>query len=74
MNSIISWVGGKKALRDLIYLRMPREYGRYIEVFVPYCSLHPGRHLLFPIHPQQTDLRAFRIVFFQFPYLFGRRV
>ena len=33
MNSIISWVGGKKALRDLIYLRMPREYGRYIEVF-----------------------------------------
>lgn len=33
MNSIISWVGGKKALRDLIYLRMPREYERYIEVF-----------------------------------------
>lgn len=24
MNSIISWVGGKKALRDLIYLRMPK--------------------------------------------------
>lgn len=33
MNSIISWVGGKKALRDMIYLRMPREYERYIEVF-----------------------------------------
>lgn len=33
MNSIISWVGGKKALRDLIYLRMPTEYDRYIEVF-----------------------------------------
>jgi DNA adenine methylase len=33
MNSIISWVGGKKALRELIYLRMPRIYGRYIEVF-----------------------------------------
>lgn len=33
MNSIISWVGGKKALRDLIYLRMPKEFGRYIEVF-----------------------------------------
>lgn len=33
MNSIISWVGGKKALRDLIYFRMPREYERYIEVF-----------------------------------------
>ena len=33
MNSIISWVGGKKALRDLIYLRMPKNYDRYIEVF-----------------------------------------
>ena len=33
MNSIISWVGGKKALRDLIYLRMPSQYDRYIEVF-----------------------------------------
>lgn len=33
MNSIISWVGGKKALRDTIYLRMPKEYDRYIEVF-----------------------------------------
>lgn len=33
MNSIISWVGGKKALRSLIYQRMPKEYGRYIEVF-----------------------------------------
>jgi DNA adenine methylase len=33
LNSIISWVGGKKALRDLIYLRMPTHYDRYIEVF-----------------------------------------
>ena len=33
MNSIISWVGGKKALRELIYLRLPKEFGRYIEVF-----------------------------------------
>ena len=33
MNSIISWVGGKKALRELIYQRMPKEFGRYIEVF-----------------------------------------
>jgi len=33
MNSIISWVGGKKALRDLIYQKMPNEFGRYIEVF-----------------------------------------
>ena len=33
MNSIISWVGGKKAFRALIYQRMPKEFGRYIEVF-----------------------------------------
>ncbi len=33
MNSIISWVGGKKAFRELIYERLPKEYGRYIEVF-----------------------------------------
>ena len=33
MNSIISWVGGKKALRDIIYQRMPKAMGRYVEVF-----------------------------------------
>lgn len=33
MNSIISWIGGKKALRNLIYHRFPVRYGRYIEVF-----------------------------------------
>ncbi len=33
MNSIISWVGGKKALRDTIYQRMPLKFDRYIEVF-----------------------------------------
>lgn len=33
MNSLISWVGGKKALRDLIYTRFPKKYTRYIEVF-----------------------------------------
>jgi len=33
LNSIISWVGGKKALRSLIYQRMPQEFGRYVEVF-----------------------------------------
>lgn len=33
LNSIISWVGGKKALRDLIYTRFPENYDRYIEVF-----------------------------------------
>jgi Site-specific DNA methylase len=33
LNSIISWIGGKKALREQIYERLPKEYGRYIEVF-----------------------------------------
>ncbi len=33
MNSFMSWVGGKKALRDEILERMPLYYERYIEVF-----------------------------------------
>ena len=33
MNSFISWIGGKKALRDEILIRFPMEYTRYIEVF-----------------------------------------
>ena len=33
MKSLISWVGGKKALRELIYTRFPKKYNRYIEVF-----------------------------------------
>ena len=33
MNSFMSWVGGKKSLRDKILIRFPLDYGRYIEVF-----------------------------------------
>jgi len=33
INSFMSWVGGKKALRDEIIARFPTEYSRYIEVF-----------------------------------------
>ena len=33
MNSFMSWVGGKRALRDEIVVRFPRDYTRYIEVF-----------------------------------------
>ena len=33
MNSFISWIGGKKLLRDEIIARFPEQYGRYIEVF-----------------------------------------
>lgn len=33
LNSLISWIGGKKALREIIYQRFPANYGRYIEVF-----------------------------------------
>ena len=33
MNSFMSWIGGKKALRDEILARFPLEYKRYIEVF-----------------------------------------
>ena len=33
MNSFMSWVGGKKALRDEVIIRMPPFYEKYIEVF-----------------------------------------
>jgi DNA adenine methylase len=33
INSFISWIGGKKALRKVIYRLFPKDYGRYIEVF-----------------------------------------
>ena len=33
MNSFISWIGGKKLLRDEILARLLPEYDKYIEVF-----------------------------------------
>ena len=33
MNSFMSWVGGKKALREEVVRRFPIYYERYIEVF-----------------------------------------
>ena len=33
MNSFMSWIGGKKALRDVILAMFPLYYERYIEVF-----------------------------------------
>lgn len=33
MNSFMSWLGGKKALRDDVIIRMPPFYDKYIEVF-----------------------------------------
>ena len=33
INSFMAWVGGKKALRDEVLARFPRNYKRYIEVF-----------------------------------------
>ena len=33
MNSFISWIGGKKLLRNEIVKRFPETFGRYVEVF-----------------------------------------
>ena len=33
MNSFMSWIGGKKALREEILMRFPPEVKRYVEVF-----------------------------------------
>lgn len=38
MNSFMSWIGGKKALRDEIISRFPTDYKRYIEVSSGLCS------------------------------------
>ena len=32
-DSFMSWVGGKKALREVLLARFPAEYKRYVEVF-----------------------------------------
>lgn len=33
MNSFISWIGGKKLLRNKICSKFPKEYEKYVEVF-----------------------------------------
>lgn len=33
MNSFIGWIGGKKALRNIIIEKFPKEFSSYIEVF-----------------------------------------
>lgn len=45
MNSFMSWIGGKKALREEIVARFPLNYTRYIEVF------GGGGWILFHKHP-----------------------
>lgn len=50
MNSIISWIGGKKALRELIYQRLPPFYSRYVEVF------GGGGWVLFGKVPEQMEV------------------
>ena len=52
MNSLISWVGGKKSIRDLIYARFPQSYGRYIEVF------GGGGWVLFGKKPDKLDRKS----------------
>ena len=46
MNSFISWIGGKKLLRDIIVQHFPFIYDRYIEVF------GGGGWVLFHKHPR----------------------
>lgn len=33
MNSFIGWIGGKKALRNVIIEKFPEDFSSYIEVF-----------------------------------------
>lgn len=53
INSFISWVGGKKALRKLIYRLFPRDYDRYIEVF------GGGGWVLFGKKPEEKGMEVY---------------
>ncbi|MCB7091972.1 DNA adenine methylase [Enterocloster bolteae] len=53
MNSFISWVGGKKALRKLIYTMFPAKFDRYIEVF------GGGGWVLFGKQPDQKCMEVY---------------
>ena len=50
MNSFMSWVGGKKALREEVVRRFPIYYERYIEVF------GGGGWVLFHKRPSKFDV------------------
>ena len=52
MNSFMSWVGGKKALRDAIVARLDERCDRYVEVF-------GGGGWVLPVLPAQ-ECRAVR--------------
>lgn len=62
MNSFISWLGGKKALREEIVRRFPLSYEQYIEVFggAGWVLFHkpPGREREFfnDYNPNLTNL------------------
>ena len=53
INSFISWIGGKKALRNVIYRIFPKNYGRYIEVF------GGGGWVLFGKKPDQNVMEVY---------------
>ena len=53
INSFISWIGGKKALRNIIYRLFPKDYGRYIEVF------GGGGWVLFGKKPDQNAMEVY---------------
>ncbi|MDP4093396.1 MAG: DNA adenine methylase [Bacillota bacterium] len=52
MNSFISWIGGKKLLRNEIVERFPKEFNRYIEVFggAAWVLFQKDRHANFEVY------------------------
>ncbi len=46
MNSFISWIGGKKLLRNEIVSRFPEKFDRYVEVFggAGWVLFHKDKH------------------------------
>lgn len=68
MNSFISWIGGKKLLRDEIIARFPETYGRYIEVFggAAWVLFHKDRHAPMEIYNDANSelVNLFRVAKF----------
>lgn len=68
MDGFISWIGGKKLLRDQIIARFPEQYGRYIEVFggAAWVLFHKDRHAPMEIYNDANSelVNLFRVAKF----------
>jgi DNA adenine methylase len=71
MDSFLSWIGGKKLLKERICERFPNEIGRYIEVFggAGWVLFHKDQHAALEVYNDvNSDLvNLFKCVKFHCP-------